>query len=123
MQVKKKSKNTYVKNVMGFECSKLEAMERKPTLRQLNILREIIKISKWKNMETFTSRRQTYMWINYTLLFSNLKWMHLSRVTLSKDITALIQIGLIEVYENNKNGISQIFFYITEKANDINTAK
>ena len=111
---KKKPKQKYQINILGFSCDTLKSMKQKPTIRQLVILREIIKIWQWGKMEHFTTRGKRYVWINYKLLFSSIEWLGLSRVTLSKDITKLIRLNLIDIYEENKLGKSRIFFIVTE---------
>lgn len=120
MQAIEKEQNKYIRNTLGFSCGMLKEMKQKPTLRQLYILREIIKISKWEKMNTFTSKDKKFVWINYNILFSSLKWMELSRQTLSKDITSLIQIDFLDIYEDNTTGASKMYFHVTEKTASLN---
>ena len=106
----------YQNTVEGFSCAGLENMREKPTIRQLVILKEIMNIVQWEDMESFYSKDKKFTWIPYSLLFKNFEWLRLSRTSLSRDVATLVNLDLIDTYQDNKSGRTKVFFHATEFA-------
>ena len=109
----------YIPSIFGFNCGILGNMKHKPTIRQLFILKEIIRLSKWDNMEKFTSRGKEFVWINYKLLYTNLAWMNLSRSTVYRDILHLTSLNFIDMYEETFTKKSRMFFHVTKLTEEV----
>jgi hypothetical protein len=114
--LKEQKKDEYIQNVYGFDCQKLCSLDCIPTFRQLWLLYEVIKLSEFQGMETFTSRGKKFVWINYGMLFSSMQWQELSPSTMTREVTSLVSMGLVDIYEENKTGKKKVFFHATNKA-------